>query len=236
VTADSTQALIAEVVELERRDAAIARALEEVRRIEERAGAVRSRAGDIRDALERLPAEVDELAQRRTSAEAVEVALRSELELAEKRLASLESSRRRRVDELERARREAATARDSLSDAHAELERLAAAETALQARDASLRAEAGRLLEEAVEVAHDLRSVERIVDAARRAPGATLDELDDWGGQVRSALFVVRGTLETERERIVLEANALGSAVLGEPLGASSVAVVRRRVEQALRG
>jgi hypothetical protein len=47
-------------------------------------------------------------------------------------------------------------------------------------------------------------------------------------------LFVVRGTLETERERVVVEANALGSAVLGEALGASSVATVRRRVEQAL--
>jgi hypothetical protein len=32
----------------------------------------------------------------------------------------------------------------------------------------------------------------------------------------------------------VLEANALGTAVLGESLGASSVAVVRRRLEDRL--
>jgi chemotaxis protein MotB len=236
VAADSTRDLIAEVAELEQRDAAVARELEEVQRLEERAGAVRSRAGEVRRALERLPAELDELARRRTSADAVEAALRSELEVAEGRVASLESSRRRRADELERARSEAATARQALTDARAELERLAAADTELQAKGASLEQESGRLAHDAADVAQDLRAVERIMDAARREPGTTLDELDDWGGQVRSALFVVRGTLQTERERIVLEANALGSAVLGEELGASSVAVVRRRVEQALRG
>lgn len=236
MAADSTRDLIAEVAELEQRDAAVARELEEVQRLEERAGAVRSRAGEVRRALERLPAELDELARRRTSADAVEAALRSALEVAEGRVASLESSRRRRADELERARSEAATARQALTDARAELERLAAADTELQAKGASLEQESERLAHDAADVAQDLRAVERIMDAARREPGTTLDELDDWGGQVRSALFVVRGTLQTERERIVLEANALGSAVLGEELGASSVAVVRRRVEQALRG
>jgi hypothetical protein len=60
-----------------------------------------------------------------------------------------------------------------------------------------------------------------------------LAELEDWGGQVRSALFVARGTLEAERERVVVEANVLGASVLGEQLGASSVALVRRRIEAA---
>ena len=61
-----------------------------------------------------------------------------------------------------------------------------------------------------------------------------MEELEEWGARVRSALFVARGTLETERERVVTEANALGTAVLGESLGASSVAVVRRRLEERL--
>jgi hypothetical protein len=39
--------------------------------------------------------------------------------------------------------------------------------------------------------------------------------------------------LETERERVVVEANVLGASVLGEQLGASSVALVRRRLESA---
>ncbi len=51
---------------------------------------------------------------------------------------------------------------------------------------------------------------------------------------MRSALLVARGSLEAERERIVVEANALGAAVLGESLGARSVALVRRRLETEL--
>jgi hypothetical protein len=39
--------------------------------------------------------------------------------------------------------------------------------------------------------------------------------------------------LEAERERVVVEANVLGTSVLGEELGAASVALVRRRLEAA---
>jgi hypothetical protein len=47
-------------------------------------------------------------------------------------------------------------------------------------------------------------------------------------------VLVARGGLETERERIVREANELASSVLGEPLYTASVAVVRRRLEEQL--
>jgi chromosome segregation ATPase len=236
VAADSTNEVIAELAELERRDATLARDLDDVKRLEERTGAVRRRAGEVRDALDRLPSELDELAQRRRSAEAAESALRAELARAQERLASLEAGRRRRQDELERARSEAATARQSLADGLSELERLARVDEELHARGTSLHEEATGLAADATDVARALRAMDHVIDAARREPGTSLAELDDWGGQLRSALFVVRGTLEAERERIVIEANALGSAVLGETLGASSVSVVRRRVEQALRG
>ena len=78
-----------------------------------------------------------------------------------------------------------------------------------------------------------MRDVGRVTESAGRAPGTSLADLDDWGSLVRSALFVARGTLEAERERVVLEANALGTSVLGEQLGTSSVALVRRRLEAA---
>ena len=79
------------------------------------------------------------------------------------------------------------------------------------------------------------RSVSSVPRATNSAePGATLDDIEEWGARVRSALFVARGTLETERERIVIEANALGTAVLGENLGGTSVAVIRRRLEESL--
>jgi hypothetical protein len=52
---------------------------------------------------------------------------------------------------------------------------------------------------------------------------------------VHAALFVVKGGLETERERVVREAGELGAAVLEEPPVGASVSLVRRRVEDALR-
>ena len=67
-------------------------------------------------------------------------------------------------------------------------------------------------------------------------PGTSLDELEEWGARAHAALFVVVGGLEGERERIVLEANALAAAALGEQTGAASVALVRRRLEQSLAG
>ena len=65
-------------------------------------------------------------------------------------------------------------------------------------------------------------------------PGAGLDALAEWASHARSSLFVARGVLEQERDRIVTEANALGSAVLGEQLGGSSAALVRERLEARL--
>ena len=231
---DDAAALLAHAVALERRDELLARELDTARDLAERAGAVRSRAADVRAALERIPRELDDLGRRRHEAEDDSARARAELERAESRLAALESGRRSREDEVDRARREVATARDEAGDAETRLARLAEQEARLRAEEQSLEAEAEQLVRAATDVASDIRSFERVTEGARRAPGATLDELDDWGGQVRSALFVARGTLETERERIVTEANALGSAVLGETLGASSVAVVRGRLEAHL--
>jgi hypothetical protein len=45
-------------------------------------------------------------------------------------------------------------------------------------------------------------------------------------------VLVARGTLEAERERIVVEANALAAGALGEPLSGANVALVRRRLEE----
>ena len=226
--------LLADAAELERRDEAVAGELETIRSLAERAGTVRVRAEEVRAALDRLPAERDDLA--RLSGAAQEEAARAgeELGRAESRVAALESSRRRRQDELDRARKELETARQAQSDAEARIERLAERSADLDVHEQGLDRERALLVRAATELASELRANGRVTDAAGREPGTTLSELDDWGGHVRSALFVARGTLETERERIVVEANALGSAVLGEPLGASSVAVVRRRLEERL--
>ena len=231
MTAAPADALLAHAAELERRDDAIAGELETVRDLEERAAAVRERVGEVRVALERLPLELEDVERRRREAEDDAVVARAELDRASSRLVGLESSRRRRDDELDRARKEAATAEEALTDTLARQGRIDELEAALRADQAELHGEVKRLAHAAERVAVDLRGLERLADGARREPGTTLEELDDWGGQVRSALFLARGTLESERERIVVEANVLGTSVLGEQLGASGVALVRRRLE-----
>jgi chromosome segregation ATPase len=188
----------------------------------------------VREGLVRIPEELDDLAARRAALESTAASARAELAAAESHLADLEGARRKRTDETERARSEVATAREQVVDAEAELGRLDAHESELRSLERELRAEAEALPRDAVSVTADLRTVARITESARREPGSSLDDVEEWGARVRSALFVARGTLETERERIVVEANTLGTAVLGESLGGSSVAVIRRRLEERL--
>jgi chromosome segregation ATPase len=234
VARDTTAELVAHATALERRDEAVARELDAVRELAGRADEVRARTTATRAGLERVPVELAELARLRAVAQADTETARARLEAAESRLGEVESARRRREDAIDRARSEVSTARDALDDALAQRERLAGREHALAAERGSLEAEAEQLVRDAAEIAAALRELPRVAEGARREPGGTLAELEEWGGQARSALFVARGTLESERERIVVEANALGSSVLGEPLGASSVAVVRRRIEERL--
>jgi len=226
---------LAHAAELERRDTEIANELAVVRDLEERVGVIRGRAGIVGEALVRVPLEREDLARRRVDADAAVAAARADVERTESRVASLESGRRKREDELDRARKEAATARDVLADALGVRARIDERESALVEEGRALVAEGEALARAAELVAEDVRGVGRVTESAGRAPGTSLAELDDWGGRVRSALFVARGTLEAERERVVTEANVLGTTVLGEDLGAASVALVRRRLEAAAR-
>jgi chromosome segregation ATPase len=219
---------------LVRRDAAVAAELDVVRELAARVGAIRARGGEIRAALERIPADLAELEARRTETESAVDRARAEHAAADARVAELERGRRRKQDELERARSEAVTARALLADTESQLARLDGLAADIRSEEAALRREVDGLARSAAEVAADVRGVARVTESAGTEPGDRLEELEEWGARVRPALFVVQGTLETERERIVVEANALGTAVLGESLGASSVAVVRRRLEERL--
>lgn len=234
VGVDTAAEHLAHARQLARRDEELAREVEVVRGLHERAAAIRVRAREIADGLERIPAELAELEALRQETESELARARTELEAAEARLARLETSRRARPDEIDRARSEAGTARERLADADVQLERLTASNEELRTEERALREAAEALPREADRVADDIRGVARVTESARADPGSSMEELEEWGARVRSALFVARGTLETERERVVAEANALGTSVLGESLGASSVAVVRRRLEKRL--
>jgi chromosome segregation ATPase len=231
---DAAAEHLAHATELERRDAAVARELETVRALTERVSGLRTRAAEIRSALERLPRELQELVPRLAEAETDVSRARSALETAEKRLEELERGRRRRDDDVERARSEVATARDELTDAEHQLERLTALQAQLLAEQRALGEEAEALVLAAGEVASEIRDVPGVAAGTWDDPGASLEQHEEWGARIRAALFVVQGTLEAERERIVAEANALGASVLGETLGATSVALVRRRLQERL--
>ena len=159
---------------------------------------------------------------------------RAELVEAERRLDQLMESRRASDEERARARRAVQDAREAVSDAEHRLDRLVAQRAELHDLERALHAESEGLAVDARDVAGALRDAPRLADAGKGEPGSSLAEIDEWGGQARAALFVARGALENERERVVAEANALAASVVGEDLGAASVALVRRRVEAAL--
>lgn len=234
VELDASSEHLAHAAELERRDAVVGRELETILDLAQRAGTIRGRGNEISEALSRIPGALAEIEVRRRQIEADAERARSEFAAAEARVAELEAARRQKADQLDRARSESSTAREQLADAEAQLERLAASDQELHEQQGSLRKEADALPRAAAVVAAEIRSLARVTEAAGAEPGMTLDDVEEWGARVRSALFVARGTLETERERIVVEANALGTAVLGETLGGSSVAVIRRRLEESL--
>src|SRR6185436_2291455 len=93
---------LAHAAELDRRDTEIANELEVVRDLEERVGAIRGRAGGVRQALERVPLEREDLDRRRIEADEAVTAAHADVDRTESRVASLEAGRRKRDDELGR--------------------------------------------------------------------------------------------------------------------------------------
>jgi hypothetical protein len=108
-------------------------------------------------------------------------------------------------------------------------ESVAALET--EAEAAAVRRD--RLEADAAAAAHELQAVPRLAPEAARPPAPGLDGVVAWGGRARAALLLVRAGLAAEREAVVREANELGSSLLGEPLGATTVARVRERVARS---
>ena len=231
---DRAESLLAHVAELEERDDALARQIAVVTGLAERAGDVRARAVEIRARLAALPEELAGVERAEAEARIREGQARAEQAEAERRLDQVMASRRAGDEDLARARQVLQDAGEAVSDAAHRVERLVGQRSELNDLEQALRAEADGLAVEARDVAAALRDAPRVADAGKGAPGTSLDEIDDWGGRTRAALFVARGTLESERERVVTEANALAASVLGEDLGAASIALVRRRVEAAL--
>ncbi len=196
--------------------------------------ALRASTAETVASIEALPGQRDRIAHAVGEArQALEVA-EAEAASAAARLERLERERRPRQEELALARSEAHTAGQAVSDARTRLERLDSERSSLERQAGELIAARTALEERAQAFAGVLLTAVRIPAAGTPPPPADATEIDAWGSHARAVLFVARGTLQTERERIVAEADALAVAVLGENPPGLNVELVRRRLAEAL--
>ena len=235
MTRGNAERLLELAAELETRDRDLAERIARAGDLLARTDTVRERARALAEALASLPAEREALARAGADAEQQWAEAATALVEAERTLAEAQGRRRGGGEAHAQAERAVVRARESLADAEARRERAAAQQLALEQAERERRAEAESLADEGRALAGLLRELPRVSAAGRAEPGSSLDELADWGARVHAALFVVKGGLETERERVVREAGELGAAVLEEPPVGASVSLVRRRLEDALR-
>jgi chromosome segregation ATPase len=229
------RALLDAAAELETLDAELAASLDEVDDLARRAAHVHERALALEGFLAGVPLQLAAL--EREHAEAVDRRAEAASALAEAQRNVDELERSRRVSEEKRAQagRELVHAREAAADAATRVERVAGQEERLLDEERAARAEVGLLAAEAGETAAAVREVHRVSESGRTEPGDTLRELAAWADRVGAALLVVRGSLATDRERLLREAGELAASALGEPVYGSSVSVLRRRLEDASR-
>ena len=225
---------LALAADIERRDGDVEAALEVVALLSRRAEDVRRRSEELQDFLESVPGELARLDVTEMEAREGDATAAAELAQAEQHASEL-AARQPGSEKAAAAARERESARRLAGDAAARYRHVVAERSALLEAEASSRREIGELVLRAGNVATRLDDVPRVSQSGREPPGETLSELAEWGRRVQAALFVVRGQLEAERDRLIREANELAGLVLGEQLAGSSVALVRKRLEEALR-
>jgi hypothetical protein len=215
--------------ELEERDALVSAEIDAVAALQDEATALRASAEEVDEFLARLPAAREQAADAASAAAA---------ELERRRRARTEAEAAAEAaakpEEAAEARRRLVRARDAeASEARILAARRAAAE-GLEAEARAVEARAGALPAEAGALAERVASLRRAPKHLAAEPWAGPADVAAWATRAGAALFVVRGGLDRDREALLREANELAAGVLGDA-GASSVALVRRRLESALR-
>jgi DNA repair exonuclease SbcCD ATPase subunit len=218
---------LAFAAELEQRDATLAGRIGALAELSAEVELIRARAAEIESLLEALPAE-------RAHLDEADADAARDRELARAGLAEAESAleRARSEDARDTARRAVMLAAAAVRAEDERRVRLIERRTALEQEAERLEAEAGDLERRAAAAAASLEKSSRVSSIA--PPERGLSGIVDWGARAHAAVVVARGGLESERERIVREANELAASVLGEPLYTASVALVRRRLETEL--
>ena len=227
--------LLALAADIERRDGDVAAALELVLDLARRADEITARAAQLQLLLESAPGEIAALDRSEAEARDRHADTAAALAQAERHAAELAQSTRSSSEARAAAARDLELSQEIAAEAASRLDRLAHDRAGLLRAVSAAQADALDLAGAAHDVASRLQEAPRVSTSGREEPGHDLAQLSEWGSRVHAALFVVRGQLEGERDRLVREANELGGAVLGEQLAGSSVALVRRRLEEALR-
>jgi chromosome segregation ATPase len=216
---------------LEAADEAVAASIAEVDELQHDTELLRRRGHELEAVRAELPA-AREAAAAALGELAREVERRdTEAERAEAALARANESGRE--DAVAEARRSLTRARDLAASARRRVERAREEERELERRAAEAEREAVELDGLAREIAGRLASVGRGSAHAAQPPEPGLESALAWADRARAALLVVRSGLDTERERLVRQANELAASALGEPYAATSVSGVRERLERA---
>jgi chromosome segregation ATPase len=181
-------------------------------------GAVRSRAEAIDAFFASYPAE----SPRRSAAVSD---ARSDLERRRDELKEAEGTLDRAKDDEARdyAHRAVARALDHVAVALARLERAEAEHGELEVDASALPSEVPDLEGRAAAIAAEVDDVP--------PPGEGPRALIDWSSHAHAELFVATRQLDAQRERIIREANELGTMLLGEPTYGSTPAQVLTRVQ-----
>ena len=217
---------LAFVSELERRDEDVASRLAEVEELQSVVENLRLRAAELLAFQALLPGE------RAARARGIAAAM-DELERARAAVVHAEGElERTRQKDRAAAEHVVAAARERERMANDELGRMRNAAAALEHEAEQADAEARELEQHAAATARRLASLPRLSHDATRPAGPGLGGVEEWGSRARPALLLLRAALAAERDAIVREANELGSAALGESLGATSVRNVRERLER----
>lgn len=217
---------------LEEADLALARSAAEIDGLRREVAELRARASHDEALLARLPAAREAAADAVRTAEAELGRRMDEVEAAEHELALAEAERRQDEERVAAARRAVVRTRDAAATAEARLDRARLSREELE-RDAERAAEEAPQLErQAQALAEEVSRLPRVSAQAGAAPAPGLAGAVAWTARAEAALFVARSGLDAERERVAREANELGASALGEHLGATSVSLVRERLER----
>jgi len=215
--------------ELARADEQHARALAELDELAAPTAGIRSDSDRLARFLEEAPTEARRLEA--ALAEAAADRAQRERAVGEARDQIEAAASGREAEPAAAARRDVVRAEDALALARRRVDAAEAAVAAHRERVADAGREAGAVEARAHALAAALRGVPRVATEAGTAPPPGLTGVSDWASTAGAALFLARGAVGAERDAVIRQANELASAVLGEPIAAASVDVVRRRLE-----